>query len=142
MGGKGTGLSSDAEIRQSCARLAHQFCVFADLPDGRLAAGLFAEDGVFQRGEVRAEGRAAIAEMFQARPAEMMTRHAMTTSVIDVEAPGRARGRHYCLVHVSGANMSPATPILRDYRDTYQLTADGWKIASRVVTTPFETSAR
>jgi hypothetical protein len=31
----------------------------------------------------------------------------------------------------------PAPPILRDYQDHYRLTSEGWKIASRVVTTPF-----
>jgi hypothetical protein len=122
----------------SCTRLVHRFCVLADIPDAALTAELFAEDGVFERGAARAEGRAAIRQMFQARPPGMLTRHAITTSVVEVEAPDRASGRHYCLVHVSAPEMKPARPIFRDYQDSYRLTSEGWKIASRVVVTPFE----
>jgi hypothetical protein len=131
-------MDPDNPIILSCTRLAHQFCVFADRPDAGLSAELFAEDGVFERGEARAEGRAAIREMFLARPPQMLTRHAITTSVIDVVGPDRATGRHYCLVHVSGPDIKRTAPIFRDYQDSYRLTSEGWKIASRVVMTPFE----
>jgi hypothetical protein len=122
----------------NCTRLAHQFCILADGPDSATAATLFAEDGVFERGPARAEGRSAIERMFRARPAQMLTRHAITTSLIDVEGPDAASGRHYCLVHVSTPEARLSSPIVRDYRDRYRLTNEGWKIASRVVTTPFE----
>jgi len=122
----------------SCTRLAHRFCILADVPDGAAAASLFAEDGVFERGSARAEGRSAIERMFQARPPLMLTRHAITTSLIDVESPDTAIGRHYCLVHVSTPEARLSQPIVRDYRDRYRLSSEGWKITSRVVTTPFE----
>jgi ketosteroid isomerase-like protein len=122
----------------SCTRLAHRFCLLADVPDSTAAAALFAEDGVFERGQARAVGRAAIEQMFQARPPQMLTRHAITTSLIDVESPDTASARHYCLVHVSMPEAGLSQPIVRDYQDRYRLTSEGWKIASRVVTTPFE----
>jgi hypothetical protein len=122
----------------SCTRLAHRFCILADMPDAAAAAQLFAEDGVFERGQARAEGRSAIARMFAARPAQMLTRHAITTSLVEVEGPDRASGRHYCLVHVSTPEAKLGRPIFRDYQDSYRLTSEGWKIASRMVTTLFD----
>jgi hypothetical protein len=40
--------------------------------------------------------------MFKARRPDVVTRHAITTSVIDIGAADRALGRHYALVHVAG----------------------------------------
>jgi hypothetical protein len=102
-------------------------------------AGLFTPEGTFERGDLRVEGRAAIERMTASRPPGMVTRHLLTTSVVEAVGEDEAEAQHYCLVYVSGAGQNADRPIVREYRDRYRLTAAGWQIASRVVLTPFAT---
>jgi hypothetical protein len=67
----------------------------------------------------------------------MVTRHLLTTSLVEATADDAAEGRHYCLVYVSGAGQNPERAIVREYQDRYRLTDEGWRIESRLVLTPF-----
>ena len=120
-----------------CTRLANRFCCLADRSDAAGLAKLFTADGKFERGELRVEGWADIQKMSASRPPGMMTRHLLTTSVVEAIGDDTAEGTHYCLVYVSGAGQSPDRPIVREYQDRYRLTDEGWRIESRVVLTPF-----
>jgi len=75
--------------------------------------------------------------MLSARPADMSTRHLVTTSLVEASGPESATGVHYCLVYVSGAGQDSSKPILREYQDAYRKTEQGWQIESRVVLSPF-----
>ncbi len=120
-----------------CVRLVQRFCVLADRGEGHALAGLFTTDGSFQRGELTVQGRDGIERMLSARPADMATRHLLTTSLVEPTSQDAAEGVHYCLVYVSGAGQDPTKPIVREYQDRYRRTEQGWLIDSRVVLTPF-----
>ena len=126
-----------ASVEFECTRLANRFCCLADLSDAAGVANLFTGEGKFERGDLQVEGRPAIEKMTASRPAGMVTRHLLTTSLVDGIGDDLAEGRHYCLVYVSGAGHSPERPIVREYHDRYRLTDEGWRIESRQVLTPF-----
>jgi len=130
-------LTGNASVVFECTRLAHRFCCLADRSDAAGVANLFPAAGNFERGDLRVEGRADIEKMTAARPAGMLTRHLLTTSLVEATGDDAAEGRHYCLVYVSGAGQSPERPIVREYQDRYRLTDEGWWIESRLVLTPF-----
>lgn len=120
-----------------CTQLAHRFCCLADHADAAGVASLFTVDGKSQRGDLRVEGRAGIEKMTASRPPGMITRHLLTTSLVEAIGSDVAEGRHYCLVYVSGEGHSAEHPIVREYHDRYRLTDEGWRIESRLVLTPF-----
>ena len=100
-------------------------------------AAFFTSDATFERGDLRVKGQDGLKRMVAGRPADLKTRHLLTTSVIEENGDREATGRHYCLVFASGAEFDPSKPIVREYRDRYRLTGEGWRIASRTVFTPF-----
>ena len=130
-------LTSNVSVVFECTRLAHRFCCLADRSDAAGVANLFTADGKFERGDLRVEGRADIEKMTAARPAGMLTRHLLTTSLVEPSGDDAAEGTHYCLVYVSGAGQTAERPIVREYQDRYRLTDEGWRIESRLVLTPF-----
>lgn len=130
-------LTGNVSLASECTRLAHRFCLLADRSDAAGVANLFTADGKFERGDLRVEGRPGIEEMTASRPQGMVTRHLLTTSLVEAIGDDTADGRHYCLVYVSGAGQSPERPIVGEYHDRYRLTDEGWRIESRVVSTPF-----
>lgn len=130
-------LTANASVVFECTRLAHRFCCLADQTDAAGVASLSTPNGKFERGELRVESRADIEKMTASRPAGMVTRHLLTTSVVEPIGDDEAEGRHYCLVYISGAGQSPDRPIVREYQDRYRLTGEGWRIESRLVLTPF-----
>ena len=129
--------SDNVSVVFECTRLAHRFCCLADRSDAAGVANLFTANGKFERGDLRVEGRAGIEKMTAARPPGMVTRHLLTTTLVEAIADDAAEGRHYCLVYVSGAGHNPERPIVREYQDRYRLTDEGWRIESRLVLTPF-----
>lgn len=126
-----------ASFTDACLTLVRQFCIFADEADAPRLAALFTADAVFERGELRIEGREGLEKMVRSRAADLVTRHLVTTSLVTSVDDTRASGRHYCLVYASGAGHDPSKPIVREYRDEYKLTDEGWRIAHRTVLTPF-----
>lgn len=126
-----------ASLSDECVALVRQFCIFADEADAPSLAALFTADAVFERGELRVEGREALEKMVRSRAADVVTRHLLTTSFVTPADDKQANGRHYCLVYASGAGHDPSKPIVREYRDDYRLTDEGWRIAHRIVLTPF-----
>jgi hypothetical protein len=133
-------LTESVSVVFECTQLANKFCCLADRSDAAGVAYLFTEDGTFERGDLRVEGRAAIGKMTASRPSGMMTRHLLTTSLVEAIGDDAAEGTHYCLVFVSGAGQNAEHPIVREYHHRYRRTPDGWRIASRVVLTPFAPS--
>ena len=130
-------LTENASVVFECTRLAHRFCYVADRSDAAGVANLFTANGKFERGDLRVEGRPGIEKMTASRPAGMLTRHLLTTSLVEAIGADAAEGTHYCLVYISGAGQNPDHPIVREYRDRYRLTDEGWRIESRLVLTPF-----
>jgi hypothetical protein len=75
--------TANASAVFECTRLAHRFCCLADQPDAAGLASLFTPNGKFERGDLRVEGRAEIEKMTALRPAGMVTRHLLTTSLVE-----------------------------------------------------------
>jgi hypothetical protein len=130
-------LTGNVSVVFECTRLAHRFCCLADRSDAAGVANLFTAEGKFERGDLRVEGRPAIEKMTASRPPGMVTRHLLTTSLVEAIGDDAAEGLHYCLVYVSGAGHNSERPIVREYQDRYRRTDEGWRIESRLVLTPF-----
>lgn len=128
----------NVSVSEACIALVRRFCVVADAVDADAFASLFTGDGVFERGDLRVEGREGLIKMVGARPAGIITRHLLTTSLVEPVDADTATGTHYCLVFVGGEQHDATKPIVREYRDSYRRTAEGWRIAHRTVITPFE----
>jgi ketosteroid isomerase-like protein len=112
--------------------------------DGFVAT--FTEDAVFESGgSFRCEGREAIRRWFgelvgggrekpaaaaDAPPARNFLRHQISTSVIEITGPGRARAQTYFNVY---SNIGPDH--MGVYTDELRKTGDGWLIAHRDIRT-------
>jgi hypothetical protein len=103
-----------------------------------LMAQTFAIDGVLEvRGSWRAEGRAAIVERLSSvpdqgrpRPDRFFIRHCVTNIRFVTVEPETAQTTAYFMV------LTPEGPDhWGRYRDSHVLTADGWRIGHRLVTT-------
>ena len=92
------------------------------------------EDGVFDRPGQISQGRETIRAAIAARPAEVWTRHYCSNIRIDLASDGlSASGQSYLLLF-RGRHGSADHEIVRaEYRDTFALTASGWRIQSRKV---------
>jgi uncharacterized protein (TIGR02246 family) len=131
------------EIERACTRLVLRSIRVFDERDWPAYAQLFTEDGVFIRANEPGEplvGRAAIESALSARPAHRLTVHFCTNLEVDVVDTKRAEGRCYLLLysgdasHPQGSAGRPADAVQRlgEYRDSFELTAEGWRIARRV----------
>jgi ketosteroid isomerase-like protein len=140
-------LADESEIRSLTARLAHLADFAADLTE---YLSLFTEDGVWEyseasRAQVTApreglsvKGRAAIAadrgrlraDRFQGPGTK--TYHVNTTLAVRVLSDTAAETESYWLF--VDAKGEPKLSRIGHYHDTWRRTADGWKLAHRVVT--------
>jgi len=119
------------QCEAACARLCNDFAYFVDHGDYEKLVGLFVETGSFERrGEVLS-GRATILASMQARPGNVITRHACTNIRIDLQPDGSAHGTCTLILFHAVAGTAPATTVA-EYRDVYVHTPDGWRIRSRV----------
>jgi len=80
---------------KACERLVHAFAWHIDHHDAEQAAGLFAEDAVFERRGEALKGRDAIRSAFLKRPASVLTRHLCSNLLLDAESATRIVGRSY-----------------------------------------------
>jgi uncharacterized protein (TIGR02246 family) len=127
------------EVRQLLARYAHAL----DAQDTGGVAALFSEDGVFELGDERFEGRAAIAAMFQrfaAAGALAGTRHLTLNSVITLEGTTGAAASDW--VAIRAATDSWQIIAAGRYNDEF-VHAGGWLFRRRhdVIYGPVPTDA-
>jgi len=127
--------------QQACARLIAQYAWLNDERRFEELVALFTEDAVLYRPsapERAIEGRAAILEAFCKRPPDTVTFHVCSDVVIDVLDARTARGRSRILLLSAArpAQGAPApdaarTPVPGVFRDSFRLTAQGWRFAER-----------
>lgn len=127
--------------REACRDLVLRSAGFTDSRDAAAFAQLFAEDGELRRPSGEAlQGRAAIHAAYAARPANRLTRHLVTNSIVTLTAPDRAEGLSYVLMwsgdrqDAETAFGRPAQPqqLVGEYEDRFVRTpAEGWRIQSR-----------
>jgi len=131
---------------RACERLIYQYCRVVDDGNHSLLADLFTEDGIFDNGDMRLEGREQIRRVFTEREAvrELRTRHVCTNVLVDVRAPTQASGVVYLSLYrrrgpVDWTVPVPSTlPVLvGSYHDSYARVEGTWLIRSRVQQAPF-----
>jgi SnoaL-like domain len=121
-------------IEEQCCRLIQAFFVFSDRGEADAYANLYTLDGSFTRPGLSVSGRDELGAAIRARPPHLVFRHLGITASVDVidERNATGRGSHMLVMHDrSTGEISP--PVVGDFEDTYLKTADGWRIAKRVV---------
>lgn len=138
-------LSDELEIRSLVARLGHLADASPDL-DAYLSC--FTEDAVWEfpgnaaegleasrtvgREQIAADRRQRREDRFQGPGTN--TRHLNTTLVVRVDGTDRAEAESYWLF-VGDTGGAPVVRAVGHYRDRFRRTPDGWKLASRTITT-------
>lgn len=128
-------MSGDIDLAAS--HLCNAFAWRLDHGEFEALAGLFAEDGVFERLGHRLEGRASIIAAYAQRPAAT-TAHLVSNVHIIERDERRARGGSFALViHAMGVSeqvlkFDPASAMrILVFEDHYVKTAEGWRFALR-----------
>jgi uncharacterized protein (TIGR02246 family) len=121
-------LAAEREIRALTAAYAQH----ADDRDADAYAGLFTDDGVFDIGARRLEGRPAIHEFMAGGGDGVKRQHAMFNLLVSLDGDRTATGTIDAMVSAKdGDGWRPALAVR--YHDRYTKTADGWRFAERVL---------
>lgn len=129
------------EIERACERIVYAYSRFMDVGDMNGAADLFAQDGTFARPMTPDQlitGRETIRASLLSRPKTLLTKHLVTSVIIDVESRDTARGLSY-LTMISttpGEGAKPphlsAGPIwFGEMNDRFVREGGAWKFADR-----------
>ena len=128
-------------IRQACTDLIMRYAYLNDERRYDELATLFTEDAVLYRPSAPAQGIAgpcAILESFNRRSLETVTFHVTSDVLVEVQGAEQARARSRILL-LSGTRPQdgrglPAdvrAPLPGVFRDSFQLTDQGWKFSER-----------
>ena len=127
-------------IVEACRDLVLRAAAQADAGDATALAALFTERAVLARPNAEPlQGRAAIRASYAQRPAERITRHLVTNTVVVVESPGTSRALSSVLLwagssaDADGPRGRPAQggQLVGEFDDRLTLTAEGWRIERR-----------
>ena len=129
---------------RDCARLSIVFARYVDTRDYDKLLALFTPEGILdRRGEIVA-GRDAIRAMMNARPAELRTRHVCTNIEITQTGAETAEGLTVFTLY-RGREKDAVEPVeltgpafVGEYKDHFERTVDGWRIARREVRLLFQ----
>jgi hypothetical protein len=125
---------------RECERLTYRYCEAVDFGHASRLADVFAEEGIFDNGDLRLVGREQIRRVFTEREQvrELRTRHVCTNIHVEVTEPAAATGVVYLALYrrrgpedssVPVPETSPA--VVGSYHDAYVRTGEGWRIAAR-----------
>ncbi len=129
----------------ACERLEHDYAIFRDRGDAEAFANIFTEDGEWGRPTTVLKGREAIREYIASSAGGPPEAHMQLQTTIQITPVDEttATGISYAIVleaPIPEAGL-PATSVgfqvASESRSTYQLTDEGWKIATREYTTLF-----
>ncbi len=130
-------------IEQACQRLSVAFANHVDANRADQLIALFADGGTFERAGTVLAAPDQLRDFLDKRPADRTTRHVCTNILIDVADDGTATGvTYFTLFDHEGPAQEPPLPMnlpaaIGEYHDRYIRTADGWRIAQRVVRAVF-----
>ena len=116
-------------IREVMAAYCHALdaCRFADV------AGLFAEDAVWTTDYGKAEGRAAIEQLFRSvvpvKGEGPQRKHYITNIIIKVDGETASAVSDYLIVREAGAGLIPVMG--GTYRDKFVKTPAGWRFSRK-----------
>jgi hypothetical protein len=131
-------------IEFECRQLATLATNLMDSGDYEAMAALFTEDGVFVRPSTYPDGAlkgaAVIVATLRERFDNSLSRHLASNLVVTVKSPDQAEGHSY-FTHFwcTGLDRFANLPVplqetmqsVGEYRDRYERTQGGWRIASR-----------
>jgi hypothetical protein len=129
------------EIERACERIVYAYSRYMDVGDMNGAADLFATEGTFARPmtpDQTITGRETIRASLQSRPKTLLTKHLVTSVMIDVETRDTARGISY-LTMISTTPAEGATPPhlsagpiwFGEMHDRFVREGGAWKFADR-----------
>jgi ketosteroid isomerase-like protein len=121
-------------IEAQCRRLIQSFFVLSDRGEAEAYANLYTQDGSFTRPGLSVCGHNEIGAAIRARPPHLAFRHLGITALVEVidEHSATGRGSHMLVMHDRNTGeVSP--PVVGDFEDIYLKTAEGWRIAKRIV---------
>ena len=123
------------EIRIALEELNHEFAYRVDFGPAETTADLFVEDGWYQWGEKRSNGREAIREAYRQRADRGVrtARHLCTNLRVSMLSENEATGKSIWLIFAEdGPPPHPAVPLLvADVDDVYVRKNGRWLIRSR-----------
>lgn len=138
-------------IKDDCRELVLRAAACSDANDAAGLAALFTPTATLQRPDgTLLEGRDAIAAAYRRRPAERLTRHLVTNSVVDILDADIARITSSVLLW-SGSNLDAVGPqgraahaarVVGSFDDLCTLTPEGWRIAQRRAAFALHSGAR
>ena len=136
-------------IKEACQALSIAYARHVDFAEYDACADLFAEDGYLNTG-APLEGREAIREGMKKRSPKLRSRHVLTNIHTEALDRDHARGISYLsLYRHIGPESLEDKPIVFDapaavghYSDEFVRTAEGWRIASRVLAFAFQNPAK
>lgn len=129
----------ELHIKSACSELIVRAVNCADQHNARGFADCFALDASLSRpGGQPIAGREAIYATYAQRPAERLTRHLITNTLLEVVSPQQVKAVSYAMV-VAGSHHDELTPKGRkasscqigEFHDTLVLTSEGWRIQTR-----------
>ena len=127
----------NADDRAEIVQATYLYARGLDRSDPKEAISAYTDDAVWDASSVgleRYEGREQVLAFFERDAASMAEQfHIMTNHVVEFDDEENAHGTNYVFSEgrtVGGASIKAAAL----NTDTYRRTADGWRIASRVIT--------
>ncbi len=127
-------------IVAACQDTVLRAAAAADAGDASAVANLFTTDAVLERPNAAPlQGRDAIRLAYAGRPAERMTRHLVTNTLVDIITPGETHASSLVLLWAGNTNDTigaygrPADvrQIVGEFKDVLVATDEGWRIARR-----------
>lgn len=140
--------ANDLDVQRACEHVVISYARASDLGDADHAAALFTEDGQLEMPGGRTyTGRAAIRLRLRDQPSGQVSRHLLSNLTVERRGPAVATGRScvtiYRATRTGGTGPLPLLGpyLVGEYEDEYRLTAEGWRLATRRLTTIFRRPA-
>jgi hypothetical protein len=132
-------------IERECQWLVTAYCHYVDHGEARRVGELFTDDGVWAGPGVRMEGREQLEAGFGRRQdqSERMSRHVCNNFLCDVIDADHAEGTVYLTLYRHDGDPDRAVSpldgpeMVGEYRDRFERTRDGWRIAERTTHVSF-----
>jgi hypothetical protein len=134
-------------VERSCERLIMEYSRLVDFGEAAAVADLFTADARWEGTDLLLDGREEIRAWFEKREAvaRRVSRHVFTNVVIDIVSPTEATGLSYMINYrhdrEEGDESLPVVmeepKWMGEAHDTFRLTEDGWRFASRRVEPAF-----
>jgi ketosteroid isomerase-like protein len=136
-----TPATRETDWRETCERLSIAFANNIDRRDYPAVLDLFVDDAVVDRTGTIIRGKPALSAWLEARPADIVTRHICSNIDIVQSGPGEAEGVTYFTFYKAAAVTAvcevDGPEMIGEYRDTFTLTAQGWKFLTRKIIVVF-----